>query len=79
MIECPKTSNKNPVKAIRMACKHCKEKDLSAIENCVAETCALYPFRFGTNPFREKREISEEQKARMRENLKKARECKKNS
>ncbi|MBO5967300.1 MAG: hypothetical protein J6S14_02245 [Clostridia bacterium] len=41
---------------------------------CPATDCALYPFRLGKNPYRTRREMSEEQKARMTAVLAAARE-----
>ena len=62
-MQCPETSNKNPVKAIRKKCIECSGGSRSEIEKCVIKDCALYPFRFGRNPFRSAREMSDEQKA----------------
>ena len=59
-----------PVKAIREHCIECMGgrdntgyKEL--IETCGSPECALFPFRFGTNPYRSKMNLSdEERKAR---------------
>ena len=59
-----------PVKAIREHCVECMGgrdnkgyKEL--IENCVSSECPLFSFRFGTNPYRSKMNLSdEERKAR---------------
>lgn len=75
-MECPKTSNKNPVKAIRMKCKDCMGGSAKRVADCDDDNCALHPFRSGKNPFRQTRELSDDEKAKMRENLKKAREMK---
>lgn len=67
----------NPVKSIKRFCidicncgsqaerEHCGETNM--------RTCPLYPFRFGTNPYRQKVELTEEQKAERAENLRQAR------
>lgn len=67
----------NPVKAIRKYCLGCVNGSSKEVELCPITDCELFSFRFGKNPFRTKREMSEEQKAVMRERLAKAREAKK--
>lgn len=62
----------NPVKAIRAKCLDCCETT-EEVKHCHIESCALHPFRFGTNPFRAKRKLSEEQKRVLTERLSKAR------
>lgn len=71
-------SNKitNPVKAIREKCLECSNYSIVEVKECNIVDCALYPFRFGKNPYRTKRVLTEEQKAVMAERLKKARESK---
>ena len=49
--KCPATSRKNPVKAIRLKCLDCSGGSSTEVEKCVIPHCALYPFRFGRNPF----------------------------
>lgn len=66
----------NPVKAIRAYCLSCVCGSSTEVDRCPIEECALYPFRFGRNPFRTKRELTEEQKTAMAERLKKARDAK---
>ena len=72
-MKCPETSNSNPVKAIRMKCTDCSGGNRREVEHCSLKSCALYPFRFGKNPFRAVREMSEEQKQAAAERLAKAR------
>lgn len=55
----------NPVKAIRAKCLDCCCGSPEEVRQCPCENCALYPFRFGKNPYRAKREYTEEQKAAM--------------
>jgi hypothetical protein len=51
-----------PLKAIRAKCLDCCCGNAAEVRKCVAVDCALGPFRMGTNPFRKKRKLSEEQK-----------------
>ena len=65
---------KNPVKAIRDYCKHhCCCDDTESWKNCTIETCQLWPFRLGKNPYRKARKLTDEQRAIMSERLKSAR------
>jgi hypothetical protein len=41
-----------PVKAIRQHCIECSGGSRKEVRECVITDCALYPFRFGTNPNR---------------------------
>ena len=45
------------------------------IRLCVGSTCALWPFRLGDDPWREKREMTEEQRARLAAQLARGREA----
>lgn len=66
----------NPVKAIRAFCIECCGNSASEVKLCPSVNCALYPFRFGKNPYRTtvKRELTEEQREELRERLRKMRE-----
>lgn len=56
----------NPVKAIRAKCLDCCGGNSNEVKGCTArEGCALYPFRFGKNPYRTKRQYTEEQRAEL--------------
>lgn len=66
----------NPVKAIRAYCLSCVGGSSNEVDKCPIPECALYPFRYGKNPFRTKRELTDEQKVAMAERLKKARDAK---
>ena len=68
----------NPVKAIRAFCLECCGDNRNDVRDCTAPNCALYPFRMGKNPYRTKRELSDEQKEKMASILKEARERKAN-
>ena len=63
----------NPVKAIRAYCLECVRGSAHEVKLCPIEECPLHPFRFGKNPYRTKKELTEEQKAAMVERLEKAR------
>ena len=60
----------NPVKAIRAKCLDCCCSQMKEVELCPNTRCPLHPFRFGKNPYRTKRELSEEQRAAMSERMK---------
>ena len=64
----------NPLKVIRQKCLECSNNSPNEVKLCPVTKCALYPYRFGTNPFRKKREMTEEQKEELKERLKKGRE-----
>ena len=62
----------NPVKAIREKCLDCCCGQANEVKLCRRERCALHPFRFGKNPYRAKREMTEEQKKALAERLRKS-------
>jgi hypothetical protein len=66
----------NPVKAIREKCLDCCCGQANEVKLCTVERCALWPFRFGKNPYRQKREMSDEQRQAAVERLRRAREAK---
>ena len=63
----------NPVKAIRAKCLDCCCGQTKEVALCASSNCPLYPFRFGKNPYRSKREYTEEQRAAMAERMKRNR------
>jgi hypothetical protein len=63
----------NPVKAIRAFCMECSCGQTSEVKECPIVKCPLYPFRMGKNPYRQRREMSEEQKQVLADRLKEAR------
>jgi hypothetical protein len=63
----------SPIKAIRAKCMECSNENYAEIKECPITDCPLYPFRFGKNPYRTKRVLTEEQKQKQLENLAKAR------
>ena len=62
----------NPVKAIRARCLDCCCGNASEVRKCVSLDCSSWPFRMGTNPFRAKRELLEEQRLALSANLRSA-------
>ena len=64
----------NPVKSIRAKCLDRCCGQLREVELCPNTQYALHPFRFGKNPFRTKREMTEDQRAAAADRLRRARE-----
>lgn len=63
----------NPVKAIREKCLDCCGGSPSEVKLCTCSNCALYPFRFGKNPYRQRREMTDEQRKVLGDRLREAR------
>ena len=63
----------NPVKAIREKCLDCCLGSTLEVKECTVETCPIYPFRLGKNPFRQKREMTEEQRKAVGDRLRESR------
>jgi len=63
----------NPVKAIREYCVECSGGSTAEVKCCPVEKCPLYPFRFGKNPYRQRREMTEEAKQVLADRLREAR------
>jgi hypothetical protein len=63
----------NPVKAIRAYCLECSCGQTSEVKECPVVKCPLYPFRFGKNPYRQRREMTEEEKQVLADRLREAR------
>ena len=59
----------NPVKVIRQYCLDCSNGSPHEVRKCHINDCPLYPFRFGKNPYRKKRVLSEERKEVLRQRL----------
>lgn len=68
---------KNPVKAIREFCLECCGDSPSGVKECNSVKCALHPFRLGKNPYRTKREMTDEQKEAAKIRLAEARKQRK--
>jgi len=56
------------LEAIRQNCVECCMGNQAEVRRCRVVTCPMWPYRMGTNPF-VKRELTEEQRARAREQL----------
>ena len=69
----------NPVKAIRAFCVECCGGSSNEVKLCPSVRCALYPFRFGKNPFRAKRELTDEQRAALSERMRKMLDARNNT
>ena len=65
--------HRNPVKAIRAKCMDCTCGSAKEVELCPIVKCPVHAFRLGRNPYRTKREMSDEQKAAAKERLATAR------
>lgn len=65
---------RNPVKAIRAKCLDCCCGSVTEVKLCQDDECPIHAFRFGKNPYRTKRELSEEQRAAAAERFRQARE-----
>ena len=63
----------NPVKAIREKCLDCMCGNSAEVKECVVEKCPIFPYRFGKNPFRQKREMTEEERKALGDRLREAR------
>jgi hypothetical protein len=57
-----KFSAQNPLRAIRAKCLDCCCGSAAEVRKCVATDCALWPFRLGTNPFRKRGTLSEDER-----------------
>ena len=66
----------NPVKAIREYCLECCLNNPNEVRLCNASECPLWAFRLGKNPYRTKRELTEEQLQIARERMKNANQAK---
>lgn len=56
---------RSPLKAIRLKCLDCSGGSSKEVSLCETSGCALHAFRFGRNPWRPRREYSEEEKERL--------------
>ena len=61
-----------PMKAIRMKCLDCCMDQVKEVRLCSAKDCPLHPFRLGKNPYRAKREYTEEERKKIAERLHKS-------
>lgn len=61
------------LQALRERCVDCCAGSPAEVRRCVSVNCPSWPFRMGFNPWRERRQLSEERKAQLSETLAKAR------
>lgn len=66
----------NPMRAIREKCLDCSCQQPIEVKECPVTTCALHPFRMGVNPYRTKRVLSPEVRAKAAASLAKGRALK---
>lgn len=57
----------SPLKAIRAKCIDCSGGSAHEVSLCTATGCPLYAYRFGTNPHRSPRVLSEGHRAALAE------------
>ena len=69
----------SPIKAIREKCLDCCCGSMTEVKDCPCKRCPIYPFRLGKNPFRQKREMTEEQKKALVDRLSEGRKNSTNS
>lgn len=55
---------------IRAKCADCSGGSAAEARKCAATSCALWPYRTGSNPFRAKRSLTDVQKVALRDRLK---------
>lgn len=61
----------SPIRAIRLKCWDCCGRSDEEIYKCTCkDTCILWPYRTGKNPYLAKKKLSEEQKRGLAERLK---------
>ncbi len=62
----------SPLKAIRTKCLECCVESSNEVKRCHIESCALFKFRLGKNPYlKHNRVMSEEQRKAASERMKK--------
>ncbi len=63
----------SPIKAIRARCLDCCAGQIQEVRYCTARKCPSWPFRMGTDFWREKKVLTEEQRAKLKDQLDAAR------
>lgn len=58
----------NPIKVIRLHCLSCAYS-AKEVALCPCTSCHLWPWRFGKNPYRKKREYTDKEREKLREQL----------
>lgn len=62
-------SRMSPLKALRLHCIDCCSGSMHEVKICAFKTCPAWPFRLGTNPWLERRKLTDEQRAAARERV----------
>lgn len=62
-----------PLKAIRLKCLDCMCGNVNEVRACPRSDCSLFPFRFGKNPYKKKREYSDAELEAIKTRLRSAR------
>lgn len=63
-----------PLRAIRAKCLDCSGGSSTEVKVCPIKDCPLHPYRLGKSPNRTPRVLTEEQKAKLSERMKRLRE-----
>ncbi len=63
----------NPTKVIRQKCLDCCCGSRTEVDQCTVKDCPLFDWRLGTNPYRRKRQLSDEQRQAAKVRLQYAR------
>lgn len=58
-------------KAVKAKCLDCSCYNSTEVRECPVKNCPLYAFRNGKNPYRKKRDISEEERQQLAERMRK--------
>jgi len=67
---------RTPLTAIRAKCIDCHAGGAAEVRRCPVTGCPLFPFRFGKDPFRQRRHYTPKERREIGERLRKAREAK---
>lgn len=65
--QAPGALYRSPLQAIKAYCLDCSGGSAHEVRLCPAKRCPLFPFRTGRSPNRAKRELTEEQREKLRE------------
>ena len=63
------TAGCSPLKAIREKCIECAGGRAESLAKCNMINCPLWDYRFGTNPYKEERVITPEEREEIRRRL----------
>ena len=63
---------KDVLNAVRAKCLDCCMGQANEVKLCTITDCSLYPFRFGKDPYVNKRVLTEEQLEQARQRMKHA-------